>query len=120
MAALTKDQILGADDIHREEVTIPEWNGSVWIRVMSSADRDAWEASLMPANGSGRPNMKNIRARLVARCACDEAGALLFAANGADGEALGGKSCAALDRLFDAAQVVNRIREEDVEELAKN
>ena len=44
---LTKDQILEANDLQSESVTVPEWGGDVLVRTMTGADRDAFEASMI-------------------------------------------------------------------------
>ena len=62
------------------------------------------------------PNLQNVRAKLLARCLCDEHGERLF--NDAEVEALGAKSAAALDRVFKVAQTLNGIGEKEIEELA--
>ena len=41
--ALTADQILAADDMGLKEVNVPEWGGSVYIRVMTVGERDEYE-----------------------------------------------------------------------------
>jgi hypothetical protein len=112
---MTKAEILGLSDSRIELVEVPEWKTSVHVRTMTGAERDAFEASCMAGKGS---NLANIRARLCAVCLCDDQGARLF--SDADAEQLGRKSAAALDRIFAAAQKLNRIGAADVEELAKN
>ena len=77
MDCLTKDQILAAEDLGKELVSVPEWGGHVYVKVMNGAERDAWEASIVGATGSQR-NLQNIRARLVALTACDGGGLRLF------------------------------------------
>jgi hypothetical protein len=47
----------------------------------------------------------------VLACACSDEG---------DTFPLGGKSASALDRIFTVAQKLNGLRDEDVDELAKN
>ena len=59
-----------------------------------------------------------VRTCLAAFTVCDEAGKLLFTA--ADVEALGAKSCAALDRIYETALSLNRLRVRDIEEIRKN
>jgi hypothetical protein len=51
-------------------------------------------------------------------CCDDENGERLFQEE--DTFPLGGKSAAALDRIFTVAQRLNGLRDEDVQELAKN
>jgi hypothetical protein len=112
---LSRDAILAAQDLKREEVAVPEWGGSVLVRTMTGAERAAWEQSL--ANG-GKIDVSNVRARLVAACTIDESGALLFSA--ADAQALGAKSGSALERVAKVAQRLNAITEEALEEARGN
>jgi hypothetical protein len=106
---LTKDQILSSDDLPRELVKVPEWGGEVYVRTMSGADRDAFEADFQ------RDRSKDIRAKLAVRVVCDRSGQRLF--TDADIPALSNKSAAALDRIFAAAIKLNKISKDDVEEL---
>lgn len=107
MTILTKDQILEASDLKNESVDVPEWGGSVLVRTMTGADRDAFESSMISvdAEGNRKPNMTNMRAKLVALTVVDEAGNLLFDISDVDRLAL--KSAAALERVFTAAQRIN-------------
>ena len=117
MNVLTKDQILAAEDLGKELVSVPEWGGHVYVKVMSGAERDAWEASIVGTTGSQR-NLQNIRARLVALTACDGGGLRLF--SDADVGELGKKSSKALDRVFAVAQKLNALTEDDIKELEGN
>lgn len=86
---------------------------------MSARERDAFEAGSVDTSGKKmRMKLENLRARLVAACAVDEQGQLLFYPS--DVELLGDLSAAALSRLFDAARELNGMSESDVEELAGN
>lgn len=113
---LSKQDILKADDSKAIEVEVPEWGGTVIVGTMSGFARDQFEAAIIGKNGGA--NMVNIRAKLAASTLQDEKGNLLFSDK--DVASLGKKSAAALDRVFEAAQKLNRITEADVEELAKN
>lgn len=115
MGLLTRAAILAADDLPKETVSVPEWGGDVIISTMTGAMRDAWEQSIA---GDGKPNIANIRARLLSFCAVDEAGQRLF--TDADVEALGAKSGAALDRCVRVAQRLNKITEDAVKESRGN
>lgn len=122
MPLLGKAAILAANDLKFEDVEVPEWGGTVRIRVMSGLERDAWEASFLTAALAGKGgglagSMQNVRARLVAQTAVDEAGERLF--SDADMTDLGKKSAAALDRVFAVAQRMNGLNERDIEELGK-
>ncbi len=53
MGLLTKDDILGADDLATEDVEVPEWGGCVRVRALTGTERDAFEAAMfrMPKPG---------------------------------------------------------------------
>ena len=113
---LKKSDILNADDSTFELVNVPEWGGVVKVTVMSGFARDRFESSIIGKNGG--INSVNIRAKLAAATIVDEDGNLMF--DEKDITKLGTKSCAALDRIFSAAQRLNLITDKDVENLAKN
>lgn len=120
MKKLTREMILNCDDLKTQEIEIPEWGGTVTIRMMTGRERDAFEASIVDSKGGTRAmKFDNIRAKLVAKTVIDpDTKELMFTV--ADVEALGNKSAAALDRIFSASQKLSKITEEDVEELVKN
>ena len=116
---LTRDAILQAEDLPRELVEVPEWGGAVYVRSLTGTERDAFEFSIVEQRGrSAKMNLRNIRAKLVALSIVDGEGNRLF--TDTDVKALGQKSAAVLDRLFAVAQRLSGLRDEDVEELAKN
>ena len=115
---LSREAILAADDLKSEEVSVPEWGGTVRVAMMTGTVRDAWEQSLVPAGKGQAPNVANIRARLVAACAVDETGARLF--SDADAVALGNKSAAALERVAKACQRLNGLTAEEAEAARGN
>jgi len=115
MAILDKNDILKAKDVETKTIEIPEWGGEVIISTMSGFARDRFEASVIGKNGG--MNTANIRAKLVAACLVDEKGSLLFTEE--DVHKLGKKSCAALDKIFEEAQKLNRLGEKEIEQLAK-
>lgn len=117
---LSKEQILAADDIKTETVDVPEWGGTVIIRMMSGTARDAYEASMVGfKNGQRVADLTNMRAKLVAATLVDESGEPLFT-DEADIAALAAKSAAALERLFKVAQRINGLGNDSVEEAQKN
>lgn len=120
MAILTADLILSADDLPKELVEVPEWGGEVYVRCLTAAERDDWEASVVSVekNGKAKTDMKNLRAKLVARTVCDEEGKRIFSDSQVD--ALGKKSAAALDRLYAVAARLSKITKGDEEELLGN
>jgi len=115
MAILSREAILKADDLKQETVKVPEWGGEVIISTMTGAARDAWEQTIVKDKGI---NLENLRARLVAATAVDEKGDRLFTEK--DAESLGKKASSALDRCVKVAQRLNRLTENELQELTKN
>lgn len=112
---LTKEQILAADDMGLLEVQVPEWGGSVFIRVMTVGERDSYENEWMANKSTG---VANFRSKFLQRVLCDEKGALLFTRD--EVEALAKKSAKVIGMLWEAAMRHNKLTDSDVEELAKN
>jgi hypothetical protein len=118
LSHLTRDAILTANDIRTEEVDVPEWGGVVLVRGMTGTERDAFEARVVETHGkTTRVNLVNFRAKFVASVCVDDAGQPLFTE--ADIAALGKKSAAALQRVFNVAQRLSGLSDEDVDELVK-
>ncbi len=145
MGLLTKDQILAARNTRKTEIVdVPEWftDGQVLIVELSGKERDAFEADMVQlgTNGQQKMNLRNIRAKLVARCIVNpddfdfedkyEKGALVDRIvtlkqghtitrmfNDIDVNDLGDVSATALQRVFDRCQKLSGITKEDVDEL---
>lgn len=118
MTILSRDQILGAEDLPTRDVPVPEWGGTVRMRGLTGSERDAYEASVRQFKGDRMVvKLENVRARLVAMCLVDEEGQRLFTDQQA--KELGRKSGKILDRLFDEAAKLSGLSEEAVEELAE-
>lgn len=113
--SLTKDQILAADDMGLLEFEVPEWGGSVHIRVMTVGERDSYENEWMINKSKG---VDNFRSKFLQRVLCDEKGELLFTAQ--EVEKLAKKSARVITRVWEAAMRHNALTDGDVEELAKN
>lgn len=120
MKYLSREDILNINDFETEEVEVPEWNGTVLVKSMTGQERDKFEASLYNFKGGTRKaNPENIRAKLVALTVVDaESFEPIFTP--ADIELLGKKSVRALNRIFEVAQKLSGITDDDVEDLAKN
>lgn len=124
---LTRDQILGASDLPSEDVEIPEWKGTVRVRGMTVAERNAWEKSntrtFRGRSGQmvtevSQTALTNFRQRLVARCVVDQDGNRLF--SDSDVAALERKSAAAMERIVNVANRLNGVSQQDLEELEGN
>lgn len=114
MAFLSKAAILAAKDQKMVAVDVPEWGGTANIRVMTGTERDRFESEFV----GGNKGVDMVRAKLVAKCLCDEDGNRLFTEQ--EIPALGEKSAAVLDKLFTQCMKLNRFTKEDVEDLAGN
>jgi len=115
MAILNREAILSAVDLKKELVKVPEWGGEVYISMMTGEARDAWEQGLVGGKGANRDN---IRARLVSFTAVDDQGKRLF--SNEDAIVLGQKSATALERCVKVAQKLNRLTEQELDDLVKN
>jgi hypothetical protein len=112
---LGKEDILKVQDLKFEDVDVPEWGGTVRVKTMTGTERESFEQDIV---GDGKRNLQNIRAKFLARIICDDNGNRLFGDD--EIKVLGKKSVAALDRLFETGQRLNRLGKSDLDELAKN
>lgn len=109
-----RDDILGAEDLPSEVVETPEWAPAVpqvRVRGLTSAERDAFEQGLMEAGATGvrvKTTFDNPRAALAVRVIVDDDGERVFSDN--DVAALGRKSGAALDRIWDKARQLSGMK----------
>jgi hypothetical protein len=116
MALLSKEAIFAQNDQTHEDVEVPEWGGTVRLRSLTGEERDAYEASMVQQVGKkARANLRNMRAKLVAMAAIKETGEPLF--DHADVMRLGQSNAAALDRLFEVAQRLSGLSDDDLKEL---
>lgn len=118
MAILGKKEILGAPDICKELVAVPEWGGEVWVKGLTGAERDKFESGILQQKGKSQQlNLANVRAKLASFSICDEEGKRVFSDE--DVQALSQKSAAALQRVFGVAQRLSGLGEEDVKDLVE-
>lgn len=114
---LSKDDILHAEDLRTEEVDVPEWGGTVLVRGLTGRERDEFEGSVLEQRGQKTvTNTANVRAKLAVKCVVDDTGQRVFADT--DANALGEKSGAAIDRVFEVASRLSGLGDGDVKELA--
>ena len=109
-----RDSILKAEDLPKERVN--EWGQEFFIRCLTGAERDAYEQDVIKDKDGDK--WRNVRAKLVVRCAVDAEGNRIF--TDLDALALGQKSGAVLDRLYAVAQRVSGMTADSVEEAKKN
>lgn len=128
-----KEDILNHTDLEYEDVYIPEWDETIRIRELTGAERDKFEQEFIDAaqadtqvefeNDQGQSevrsvHMENARARLVAKTAVDNDMNRLF--DDSDIPQLAQISGRILDKLYDTAQRLSGITDEDIDELEEN
>ena len=115
---LTRALVEQTAELKTEIVDVPEWGGAVLIRELTGEERDDYEAEIVGerTGKDRRINLRNIRAKLVARSLIDpETNQRMYS----DREIgiLGRKSAKALNRVFEACQRLSGLTDEDVKEL---
>ena len=115
-----RETILQAQDYEKEEVKVPEWGTTIYVRSMTARHADdiqIWFArfSREPELGQGRINdpekLRDLKVTLVSYCLSDEYGNLLF--DDDEGrEILRNKSSIVIDRLYDLGSMINKLGEE--------
>ena len=120
MPDLDRDAILGADDLRREPVAVPEWGGTVYVQTMTAAQLGKWQALIRSKKDDASNVEDHIDAMTTLLCftLTDANGVRLFE-NG-DAERLGERNPTVLRRLMDKALEVNALDKQASEEVEKN
>ena len=117
MKSLSINDILQVEDKALEEVEVEEWNGSVFVRIMSMEERSELEDIFMRVKSSNK-GTGAFRKEMLKRTLVNEDGSLML-----DNEALAiqlmKKSSLAVEKLFEKACELNGFREKDVDTLKK-
>lgn len=114
---LTKEQILGIQDIKFEEVDIPEWGGKIRVKVMNGTERSIFDSTAFPKQDNGT-DQASLRGLLVALTVVDAEGKKLFTP--AEAALLNEKSAVALDAICEVAMQLNKLLPEALEKTRKN
>lgn len=117
---LTREEILAAaGKTTIETIHVEALGGAVQIRAMTGRERDAWESSLVKGRGKKqRTDTSNARASLAVRVLCNEKGERLF--TNEEAELLGTLPAAVLAPIYEAAQRLNGVSDDDVDELEQS
>lgn len=113
--ALTKEQILAAQDCKVERVTVAAWGGDVFVKVLSGAGRDQFRAGIDEANKAG---IGRFEAALLAVTVCNESGVPLFTVE--DIDSLYEKSASAIDEVAAVAMRINGMGISSQDDAVKN
>lgn len=103
---LSKEAILSAVDSSIQEIEVPEWNGSVCIRIINGFEREKLE-TLMARFEKDKNKNEYYGGYLLSLCICDKDGNRLFSEK--DVDLLAKKSGVALSRLIREALVINNL-----------
>lgn len=113
---LNKEQILSADDLQIEEMEIPEWGGTIYIRVMTGTERNLFVQDIYTSEDKEDEVDLSIRFKLCAATIVNSKGERLFSES--EIETLSNKSFIVLDRIYRKAEILNCI--DDAEKIVKN
>ena len=118
--ALTATEILNAQDAQVIPLEVPEWNGSVFIRTLTGAERDRLEIMFKNMGGGSGDGatVKSWRAEFASLVISDESGNRIF--DDKQIEELAKKNGKVLDRITDAGLNHNGLTEGAIEEAEKN
>jgi len=98
-----------------EEVPVPEWGQSVWVRGWTGKERDAYEDEFGDVADTPMPNL---RARILVRFLLDAEGKRIF--SDSDAEALGSKFCGPLVSLLKKVIDKGKATKDAAENAQKN
>ena len=114
---LGREEILASRDLRDETIDVPEWGGKIRVRSLTGWERDQYETSITQQSGGNVTfNLLNARAKMVALTVIDDDGDRVFSDE--DTIELGKTSAVAVNRIFEVAQRLSGLTNEDVEELA--
>lgn len=119
MSYLSHDDILKIDDLEVRDLDVPEWGGTVRVKALSGKERANYQLSITQFRGDEAiPNLTNIQAKLVARVIVDEDGKRMFSDQ--EINALGEKSGATLERIFNVGAEMAGLSDENIAQAAAN
>jgi len=113
MALLNKHQFLAKDDFEYKDVYIKELDGEIRIRALSVEDQLAFEK-----DASELEQGSELMFSLILKCCVDENNNTLFEET--DLKDIKKKSANVVVTLFQEILKINRIGQEEIDDLAKN
>jgi len=122
---ITRESVLKVKTCKVEPVECPEIeSGVVYVRGVTAAQKGRYEKALYTLGRDGKPKivdreLERVRLRLCVMTICDENGTLLFNETDEDMAAIGEMPASVIDRIFDVAQRLSGMTDEDVDELTR-
>jgi hypothetical protein len=122
MTLLTREQILGAQDIVFEHVDVPEWGGEVILHTLTGSEREELdnfiaENGLSSGNDKATIGKNSYMAKVLQLSIVDEAGAQLFSID--DLVELGKRNSKVMIRLFKLARKISALSIAEMERYEK-
>jgi hypothetical protein len=114
-AVLNRADILAVKDARVKRFPVAEWNGDIFLRSLTAAEREKWESVF---EARREKTTASVMALLAAYAICDENGNSLFTEE--DVSALAKKDGAVMLRIAEAAMAMNAVTEKDIADIAKN
>lgn len=122
--SLNRAALLQKEELEKVKVDLGK-DTFVYVRQMTGREKNNWEVSLVKegkdakGNATYEKSLEDFRAKLAVCTVCDEDGKLVFLP---DDYTLLSKnmSAARLEKIADAASILNAITEKDKEDLVKN
>lgn len=111
-APLSREQLLGADDITFEDFAVPEWGGNVRIKVMTTAEVRAWRKACEAAANERDSEL------LLCFSLVDDDGERLLTEQ--DAAALSSKGGGTVERVAVRAMLVNKLYFGALDDSVKN
>jgi len=122
MGQLDRNALLAKEKLEVVKVDLGKGD-FIFVRQMTGRERDRFEQSLIKENksveGGYEKSLEDFRAKLAVCTVCNEAGVLTLNA-GDFGTLSQNMSAARLEKIINVAQKINKISEEDKENLVKN
>jgi hypothetical protein len=126
MGLLNRESLLAKEDLEIRKVDLGKGD-YVFVRQMTGRERDSFERTLVEigevGEEGGKPEViqrqEDFRAKLATHTVCDEKGVLILKPG--DYETLSQNiSAKRLEKIINVAQQLNKITDEDKENLVKN
>lgn len=120
---INADSILGINDISIEELYVPQWKVSVYIKTLTAEERGLLEAEVYQFGMNGQTVNANIHTDKLAVLlafvsVCDADGKRIFTTE-AHKNSLAKKSAAALNIIAEKAQALSGLSQSDVNKLTE-
>jgi len=124
MGEFGRDQLLEKEELKIEKVQLSK-EDFCYVRQMTARERDRFEQSLMREEKQSdgkteyKRNLGDFRAKLAVNTLCDKKGKNLLVPNDI-GTLSQNMSAARIELIVNASQALNKISEEDKENMVKN